>query len=190
VCRLFSLYVRGVEYRPRFFNLGLLLSGKRLRRLLLARWNVLALIGKSLLHGCISQSILHRRIESCDGLLGRSLRHPEPVPKRGVKPWDPCFINRGDVRRCGPSGLGHQRVGFEVAVAHMHEGTRRLAESEVDVPSQHILVEGGATTVRYEWEARTGALLKIDTGDLRATDANCACCRLTGVFFQPGDQFP
>jgi hypothetical protein len=37
-----------------FFNLNLPLRGKRFRRLLLARWNVLALIGKSLLHGFVS----------------------------------------------------------------------------------------------------------------------------------------
>src|SRR5262249_58400896 len=86
---LFSLdvrHVRRLEDGPPFFNLSLLLRGKRFRRLLLARWNVLALIGKSLLHGCISQSILHRRIESFDGLLGGSLGHPEPVPIRDVKP--------------------------------------------------------------------------------------------------------
>src|SRR5262249_16190955 len=87
----FSLFFFGLEDRPPFFDLGLLLRGKRFRRLLLARRNVEALIGKSLPHSCISQSILHRRIESCYGLLGRSLRHPEPVPIRGVKPWDPCF---------------------------------------------------------------------------------------------------
>src|SRR6266542_3554843 len=45
---LFSLDVRGLEDRPPFFDLGLLLRGKRFRRLLLARQNVLALIGKSL----------------------------------------------------------------------------------------------------------------------------------------------
>src|SRR5262245_25858167 len=182
---LFSLDVRGLEDRPPFFDLGLLLRGKRFSRLLLARRNVLALISKSLLHGCVGQSSLHCRVKSCDGLLRRSLRHPKSVPKRGVKPWDPCFINRRDVRRCDPSGLGHHRVGFEVTVAHMHEGTRRLAESEVDVPSQHILVEGGGAAVGDVWEARTGALLEIDTGDLRATDANRARCRLTGVFFKP-----
>src|SRR6266478_325645 len=183
MCRLFSLDVRGFEDRPPFFDLGLLLRGKRFGRLLLARRNVVALIGKSLLHGCISQSILHRRIESCDGLLGRSLRHPDPVPKRGVKPWDPCFINRGDIRRCGPSGLGHHRIDLEIAVAHMHEGARRLAETEVDVPSQHILVERGAAAVRHKLEAGTGLLLEVDAGDLWAADANCAYCRLARVSF-------
>src|SRR5262249_47604199 len=47
----------------------------------------------------------------------------------------------------------------------MHEAARRLAQSEVDVPSQHILIEGGGAAVRYEWEARTGAVLEVDTGD-------------------------
>src|SRR6266487_4968105 len=60
---LFSLDIRGLEDRPPFFDLGLLLRGKRFRRLLFASWNILALIGKQLPHGCISQSILHRRIE-------------------------------------------------------------------------------------------------------------------------------
>ena len=52
--RLISLDVRSFEDRPPFFDLGLLLCGKRFRRLLLARRNVLALIGKSLPHNCVS----------------------------------------------------------------------------------------------------------------------------------------
>ncbi len=68
----------------------------------------------------------------------------------------------------------------------MHEGARRLAETEVDVPSQHILVERGAAAVRHKLEAGTGLLLEVDAGDLWAADANCAYCRLARVFFQPG----
>src|SRR5262249_31952615 len=85
----FRLDVRGLETRPPFLDLGLLLGGERFRRLLLARWNVLTLIGKTLPHGCIGQRSLHRRIEPRDGLPGRSFRDPESVPKRGVKPGDP-----------------------------------------------------------------------------------------------------
>src|SRR5262249_60052641 len=88
-----------------------------------------------------------------------------------------------------PSPLGHHRVGFEVAVAHMHEGARRLTETEVDVPSQRILVEGGAAAVRHELEAGSGRLLEVDPGDLRATDAHRARWGFTGTFLQPGDQF-
>src|SRR5262249_59593263 len=100
---LSPLDVRRLEDRPPFLDLGLLLGGERFGRLLLARWNILALIGESLPHGCVGQSPLHRRIESCDGLLGRSRRHPEPVPKRGVEPRHPRFIDGGDVRSRGPS---------------------------------------------------------------------------------------
>src|SRR5215467_10371478 len=71
------------------------------------------------------------------------------------------------------------------------EGTRRLADREVDVSGQHILIEGGRAAVGHQLEARTGTLLEVDTGDHPApADANCACHRLTGAFFQPGDQFP
>src|SRR5206468_3685251 len=98
-------------------------------------------------------------------------------------------INRGDVWRCRPSGFCHHGIDFEIAIAHMDEGARRLAESEVDVPGQHILVEGGATAIGYEREARTSAPLEVDTGDLRATDANCPGCCLPRVLLQASDQF-
>src|SRR5262245_60796692 len=97
---LFSLDVRGLKDRPPFFDLGLLLRGKPFGRLLLAQRNVLALIGEPLPHGRVSQGGLSRWIEFCDYLPRRSLRHPEPVPKRSVKPCDSCFIDGGDVRRC------------------------------------------------------------------------------------------
>jgi hypothetical protein len=51
---------RSLEDRPPFFDLGLLLGGERFGRLLLARWNVLTLIGKSLPYGWVGQSSLHR----------------------------------------------------------------------------------------------------------------------------------
>src|SRR5262249_23101073 len=152
IWHLFPLDVRRLEDRPPFLDLGFLLGGERFGRLLLARWNVLALIGESLPHGCVGQSSLHSQIESCDGLRGRSLRHPEPVPKRGVKPRHPRFIDGGDVRRRGPSPSGHHRVGLEVAVAHVHECARRLTKTEVDVPGQHVLVERGAARYGTNWK--------------------------------------
>src|SRR5262249_18280209 len=71
--------------------------------------------------------------------------------------------------------------------AYVHEGARRLTETEVDMPGQHVLVEGGAAAIRHKLEARSGLLLEVDAGDLRATDANRACRRLTGIFLHPVD---
>src|SRR5216684_4045586 len=71
----------------------------------------------------------------------------------------------------------------------MHEAARRLAETEVDLPSQHVLVEGGAAAIRHEWEAGAGLLLEVDTGDLRTADANCPRGGLAGVLLQPLDEF-
>ena len=67
---LFSFDIRGLEDRPPFFDLGLLLRGKRFGRLLLARRNVLALIGKSLPYGWVGQSSLHRLLSLVMGSLG------------------------------------------------------------------------------------------------------------------------
>jgi hypothetical protein len=67
---LFSVDVRRLEDRPPLFDLGLLLGGERFERLLLARWNVLTLIGKSLPYGWVGQSSLHRLLSLVMGSLG------------------------------------------------------------------------------------------------------------------------
>src|SRR5262249_32801072 len=131
--RSFPLDVGGLDDRPPLLDLSFLFRGKCVLRLLLRWWEVLALIGKSLAHCCVGQGSLHRRIKLYDYFFRRSFRHPEPVPERSIKPRDPCFINGRDIRRRRPSGLGHDGIGFEIAIAYMHEGAGRLAKTEVNL---------------------------------------------------------
>src|ERR1017187_2248771 len=77
---LFALDVGGLDDRPPFFNLGLLERSERFRRLLLARRNLLAEIGKAFADGRVGKSHLHGRSELCNDGLRRTLRHPKSVP--------------------------------------------------------------------------------------------------------------
>src|SRR5262249_3872153 len=69
-----------------------------------------------------------------------------------------------------------------------HEGVRCRAEIEIDLPDQHVLVQGGGAPVRHEWEAGASLLLEVDTGDLPAR-ANSTRGSLARVLLEPRDEF-
>src|SRR5262249_10623189 len=75
----------GLDDRPPFFDLGLLISAQRLRRLLRRRRNFLALIGEALSHSGVGQRRACRRIELCHDLVRRPFRQPQPMPERSIK---------------------------------------------------------------------------------------------------------
>src|SRR5215216_4605482 len=68
------------DQRPPFFNLGLVKSGERLGRLLLARRDLLAKVGEALAHRRVVQRIHGGRREFVNDLRRRAARHPQAVP--------------------------------------------------------------------------------------------------------------
>src|SRR6516165_6143052 len=62
-----------LDDRPPLLDLGLLLRGESLRRLLLARPGSLAHVGHPLAHQRIGQCLHHRGVELADDILGCTL---------------------------------------------------------------------------------------------------------------------
>src|SRR5262249_56053230 len=94
----FRFDVRRRDDRPPLLDFSLLIAAKRLRRLLVARGHVLALIDKSLPHGWIGQRLHDRSIERADDVFGRALRDPKPMPERNVDARHPHLVDGRNVR--------------------------------------------------------------------------------------------
>ena len=64
-----------------------------------------------------------------------------------------------------------------------------LVEHEIDAAGHQILHRRRAAAIRHEAESRSGDLLEIHAGDLRAAGgADGRGLRLVGIGFEPGDQ--
>src|SRR5215813_1148002 len=80
-----GLDVRGLDDRPPFLDLGLVMSEQCFRRLSVTRGNVLAEVGEALLHEGVGQAFDHRSIEPDNAVLRCVFGDPEPVPERNVE---------------------------------------------------------------------------------------------------------
>src|SRR5689334_15936199 len=74
LCRSFNLDVGGLDDRPPLLGLGLVEGGEALGRLQLARGDVEAKVGESLLHVGKREGRLHGAIQLGDRFLRRALR--------------------------------------------------------------------------------------------------------------------
>src|SRR5712691_7269535 len=108
-CRLdlFGLDVRSLDDRPPLLDLGLVIGGEAFRRLLLARRQLLALLGEALLHGGIGERSHDRGVELGDDVLGRAFGRPHPVPQRDRQPRHPHLLGGRHLGRREPARLGH-----------------------------------------------------------------------------------
>src|SRR5262245_12062973 len=74
--RLLRFQVRCPDDRPPLLGLSLVVCGQRLRRLLLARPDLLPDVAKPLPDGRVRERADDRAVELVDDVLGRSLRRP------------------------------------------------------------------------------------------------------------------
>ena len=80
-----TLDARRLDDGPPLLDLGLLVSGKRLRRLLLPRWKLKAHLHQSLFHLRITQGIPDRDVELVNNGSRRVPRREKCEPNRNVK---------------------------------------------------------------------------------------------------------
>jgi hypothetical protein len=97
----FALDVRRLDDRPPFFDLGLVVRGERLRRLLLARKNLLAQTGEPRTHVRIGERLHDRGVELADDGLGRSFRRKQRKPPGNVNSRQPGLVNGRNIRAAG-----------------------------------------------------------------------------------------
>src|SRR6516225_9746647 len=83
---LFRLDVRRFDDRPPFVDLSLLEGSQSLRRLLLARHNLVTQVHEPLAGRWIRQRLDNRRVELADDVLRRALWSPNRTPDRSVEP--------------------------------------------------------------------------------------------------------
>src|SRR6202030_886537 len=88
-----------LDDRPPFLDLGLLKRAEGFGRLLVARGNLLAEIGKARAQAWIGQGCHGRSIELGDDVLRRALRHPKTMPQRSVKSRQSRLVDRWDFGR-------------------------------------------------------------------------------------------
>ena len=88
-----------LDDRPPLFDPGPVQGGERLRRLLLAREDLLAEIDEPRAHRGIGQGIHDRRIEPGDDGRRRALGGKKPLPVLDVEPGQAGLVDRRDVGR-------------------------------------------------------------------------------------------
>src|SRR5438309_8361213 len=84
---------RGLDEGPPLLDLRLVMRTERSRALLVGRHDVLAQVLEPLANGGVGERLDYRRVEFRDGLGGRAVWSPEPVPHRHVEPWQPGLVN-------------------------------------------------------------------------------------------------
>src|SRR5258706_13668892 len=91
----FRLDAGGLDDRPPFLDLGLVVRGQALRRLLLPRRDIEAQLGESRAHGGIRERLHHRRIELRDDVLRRAFGREKPEPSRKIEPGYAGLVRGG-----------------------------------------------------------------------------------------------
>src|SRR4051794_28020431 len=97
--------VGGLDHRPPFRDLLLLVSGKDFRRLLRRRRDLLPNIPEPLQNGLISESVPEGSVEAGDNVGRRATRSPNGVPVQEMEPSHARFVGRRNL------GRGWQTLG-------------------------------------------------------------------------------
>src|SRR6516225_107593 len=156
---LFSLDVRSFDDRPPFFDLGFLIRGERLWRLLLGRRQFLTHVDVALLDGRVDERCTHRAVELRDDVGGRTLGQPEAVPETHDQTGYAHFLKGRHLRRREPAGLSHHDIGLDLAVAHPRQGVPRKVAHEVDLTGDQVLHRRPAAAIWHELEFGAGRVL-------------------------------
>ncbi len=164
-------------------------GGKRLRRLLVARRDLVAKLFEALAHGRICEALHHRGVELGDDIGRRALRRPYAVPERKVQPRHAGLVDGRHVGGSKPALLRQHGVGLDAAGAILRQRLARLRTGEIDLPRQHVLHHGQGPAIRHQRKRRPGHVLKIDEAHVDAAAEPGGSSRgLAGISFQPGDQ--
>ena len=161
------LDIGGLDHRPPFLHLGLLMGGEHLRRLLGARRHFEPDIGEALAHRRIGQRLDHRGVELGDNILRRSLRHPERRPQFDVEAGQAGFIHRRNVGR-RRYALGRRNgIGADFSGLHLRQRVRRLIDDHVDLPGHQVVQRRTGAAIGHELQLHADQLLEIDAGEMR-----------------------
>src|SRR2546423_8858246 len=163
---LLALDVGRLDDRPPPFDLRLLQSAKRLRRLLLARRKFNTKLGEPRAHRCGCQGLHQRAVKSADDLLRRALGHPQAVPQRSMKAGQSGLVHGRDGGCGGKPRLGCDRKGLQRAAADLRQEVRGWLDHQVDLAGDQILQRGTVAAIGHELEARAGVLLEGKAGDM------------------------
>src|SRR5262249_47972449 len=128
----FSLDVRRFDDRPPLLDLGRVVRGKPLRRLLLAWKYLLAEICEPRTHVRIGEGLPDRGVELADDGLGRGLRRKQRKPPRNVN-------SRQHIRSRGEAAAGGDGASLDCASTNLRQGYGRLDDHQVDLASHKIL---------------------------------------------------
>src|SRR6516225_3208805 len=97
--QLLGLDVRSLDHGRPFFDFGLVMRGKRLRRLLDMGYEFLPNLYNPLLHGWVAQRLDHGRAKSLADMRRRSLWHPHPSPSENMEWGTTSFFDCGNFRQ-------------------------------------------------------------------------------------------
>src|SRR5690349_1298438 len=97
--------MRSLDDGPPLFDLSHVVGGERLRRLLVARPDVLPLGGVALLHGRVGERADDGGIELSDDVFRCSLWRPQSVPVRDVQAGNAGFVDGWNIGREVPARL-------------------------------------------------------------------------------------
>src|SRR5262249_42282584 len=175
--------------RPPFLDLGLVVRVERRRRELFARRHFQTEIGDAPAHYWIGERVHHRRVEPGNDVVRRVLRRPEGMPQSDMKAGHSRFVDRRDLRRGDPAGLGENGIGFDLTAGQMRQRRRRLGRPDIDLPGHQIVYRGAAAAIRDELESGPGFLFEIDQADVPgAAETDDGGGSLDRIGFEPRNQ--
>src|SRR5262245_44020964 len=178
--RSIAFDIRCLDDREPLVDLGLVVRGECFGCLLLARWNLVAMLGHPLAHRGIGECCHYGTVEPCDNIFRRAFGHPESMPEGNMDRRSTRFLDGRNVGRGEPACLGGDGHRPDLSRARERDGVRCIVAHEIDLAPDEVLHGWGAAAIGYERELRTGRVLQIDTAKVRAAAATDRCRRSLG----------
>src|SRR5262249_21721594 len=153
-------------YRPPLVDFSLVEGSQSLRRLLLARHNLVTQVHEPLAGRWSRQSLDNRCVELADDVLRRALWSPNCTPDRSVEPGESSTVPRPGVRcRCRAAPAG-ERIGFDAARTHLRQRGGEIGDNQVDLTGHQILHCRGTAAVMHKVNAGAGSVLEKNAEDM------------------------
>src|SRR6478735_10039260 len=184
----FPLDVSRFDDRPPLLGLRFLVGVERLRRLQIARRDLLAEVDEFLLEARVCQRSHDGRIQLRNDVFWCALGSPHPMPNRQVKSRHASLIHGRNVRRQRKPFRCGDRERLDLAIAQLLKGIPRLIEHEINLPCDQILHRGRCPSIGHELNVRAGTTLEVRAKQPTPGRKHSGR-RLVRVGFQPGYQF-